>query len=46
MATSGPNKLNFTYQPNFRDSYHGVLFGFWGTPRRAFNSVLLVWFLG
>lgn len=32
--------LNFTYQPNFRDSYHGVLFGFWGTPRRAFNSVL------
>ena len=32
--------MNFTYQPNFRDSYHGVLFGFWGTSRRALNSVL------
>lgn len=32
--------MNFTYQPNFRDTYHGVLFSFWGTPRRALNGVL------
>jgi hypothetical protein len=32
--------VEFTYEPNFSDNFHGVLFGFWGTRARAVRSVV------
>jgi YcxB-like protein len=33
--------VNLTYQPRFEDYFHGVMYGFWGTPARALKSGLL-----
>jgi hypothetical protein len=32
--------VRFTYTPNFRDNFHGVLYGFWGTRKAAIRSAL------
>ena len=38
--------MNFTYEPSFEDNFHGVLFGFWGTPGRALRTALMCLALG
>lgn len=35
------NTLEFRYEPNFGDNFHGVLLGFWGTPAGAGRSLLM-----
>ena len=33
--------LRLTFRPNFGDASHGILYGFWGTPRRALVSLAM-----
>jgi len=33
--------MKFTYAPSFGDNLHGLMLGFWGSPRRIFRSVAM-----
>jgi len=35
-----------TYRPNFGDAFYGILYGFWGTPRRVLISLLMALVFG
>ena len=33
--------MKFAYAPSFRDNFHGLMLGFWGSPARIFRSTAM-----